>query len=126
MQPVNRLTRILVSVSLPVEVLAMQSAQVVIAKFGGQSALGRLLGKSQSTIQHWAEAGRIPAKWQSELLRLARENGIDLSPADFQSGSRHAHVVHFYDDDSFLIDRVARFLAAALEAGQAGIVIGTP
>src|SRR5437868_1968077 len=104
----------------------MHSAQVVIAKFGGQSALGRLLGKSQSTVQHWAEAGRIPAKWQSELLRLARERGIDLSPSDFVTGSSHAHVVQFYDDDSFLIDGVARFLGAGLEAGQAGIVIATP
>lgn len=54
----------------------------VIAKFGGQSALARLIGKRPSTVQHWASQGTIPAKWQRELLRIANEQGIDLSARD--------------------------------------------
>lgn len=61
----------------------MNAAKKVIEKFGGQSALATLIGKRQSTVQHWAKVGLIPAKWQPELLRLAQENGVDLYVGDF-------------------------------------------
>lgn len=61
----------------------MDSAQKVIGKFGGQSALARMLGKSPSTVQYWAKIGTIPAKWQGQILALAREHRIKLSPTDF-------------------------------------------
>lgn len=61
----------------------MNTAQKVIAKFGGQSALAELIGKGQSTVQHWAKTGIIPAKWQSQLLQIAQTKGIALSPRDF-------------------------------------------
>jgi len=65
----------------------MNAAEIVIEKFGGQSALGRFIGKGQTTVQHWAKKGIIPAKWQSELLRLAKEHGINLTPSDFIENS---------------------------------------
>jgi hypothetical protein len=61
----------------------MNIAEKIIAKFGSQSELARLVGKRPSTVQAWAQKGIIPAKWQSELLRLAQERGLDLSPSDF-------------------------------------------
>ena len=61
----------------------MNSAQRVISKFGGQSALASLLGKRQSTVQHWVKTGLIPSKWHEPLLSLAADNGISLSPGDF-------------------------------------------
>ena len=57
-------------------------ASLVIARFGGQSALARLIGKNQSTVQHWVSTGTIPAKWHRELLRLAGEKGVSLRPED--------------------------------------------
>jgi hypothetical protein len=54
----------------------------IIEKFGGQSALARLIGKGPSTVQYWAKADRIPVKWQSKLLEIAREQGVDLDPQD--------------------------------------------
>jgi hypothetical protein len=63
----------------------MNTAENIIAKFGGQSALAELLGKGQSTVQHWAKVGLIPAKWQTTILDLARSHGILLSPSDFMS-----------------------------------------
>lgn len=60
-------------------------ASDVIHKFGGQSALARLIGKRPSMVQQWATRGTIPAKWQSELLRLARERSIDLEATDLVS-----------------------------------------
>src|SRR5437867_13278717 len=61
----------------------MNSAQRVIDKFGGQSNLAVLLGKTQSTIQYWAKAGVIPARWHGKLISLAKENGINLRLEDF-------------------------------------------
>lgn len=58
------------------------AASDVISKFGGQSALARLIGKSQGTVQYWSKRGTIPSKWHPELLRLAAEQGVDLGPAD--------------------------------------------
>ena len=55
----------------------------VIRRFGGQTALAGLLGRRQSTIEHWAQTGRIPAQWQGPLLSLARSRGIVLEAKDF-------------------------------------------
>ncbi len=59
------------------------SAKKVIEKFGGQSALARLLGIHQSAISYWVKKGLIPAKWHGQLLDVASNNGIILVPADF-------------------------------------------
>lgn len=61
----------------------MGAANSIIQKFGGQSALAKLLNKKQSTVQHWAKTGIIPAKWQATLIEIASRNGIDLTPGDF-------------------------------------------
>ncbi len=61
----------------------MGNARRIIERFGGQSALAALLGKRQSTIQHWARSCRIPAQWHGRLMALAVERGISLEPRDF-------------------------------------------
>src|SRR5438093_3873944 len=58
-------------------------ADSIIQRFGGQSALATLLGKRQSTVQHWANTVRVPAQWQGPLISLARQKGIALEPKDF-------------------------------------------
>jgi len=63
------------------------SVDRVIARFGGQSALARLLGRRQSTIAHWARTSRIPAQWHQVLMSLARERGVILEPKDFVATS---------------------------------------
>ena len=61
----------------------MNTAQRVNHKFGGQSNLASLLGKTPSTVQYWARAGTIPSRWQGRILALAQEQGIELYPSDF-------------------------------------------
>ena len=61
----------------------MSNARQVIERFGGQSSLAALLGKRQSTVQHWARTGRIPSQWHERLLKLAFQQGISLEPKDF-------------------------------------------
>ena len=64
-------------------------ARQVIRRFGGQSALAQLLGKRQSTVEHWAQTGRIPAQWQQALLAAARQRGIPLEAKDFMESPKH-------------------------------------
>ena len=60
-------------------------AERIVQRFGGQSALAALLGKRQSTVQHWVKTGRIPSQWHEPLMDLAAKKGIALEPADFVS-----------------------------------------
>src|SRR4051794_8187351 len=62
---------------------APRPAEAIIRRFGGQSALANLLGKRQSTIEHWASTGRIPSQWHQPLMSLARDRGVILEPKDF-------------------------------------------
>jgi hypothetical protein len=61
----------------------VNSAERIMDKFGGKSALARALGKSPSTVGYWAKTGTIPAKWQGQILALAREHRIKLYSGDF-------------------------------------------
>ena len=65
----------------------MNIARNIIDRFGGQSALAVLLDKRQSTVQHWASTGRIPAQWHGKLMELAVQQGISLEPKDFVESS---------------------------------------
>ena len=61
----------------------------MIGRFGGQSALAELLGRRQSTVEHWAATGRIPAQWHQPLMSLARQRGITLEARDFVEAQAH-------------------------------------
>ncbi len=61
----------------------LNPAEQIIQRFGGQSSLAVILGRRQSTVQHWARTGRIPSQWHEKLLKTARERGIPLEPKDF-------------------------------------------
>lgn len=65
------------------------AAERIIRRFGGQSGLASLLGKRQSTIEHWASTGRIPAQWHRPLMSLARQRGIVLEARDFIESQPH-------------------------------------
>lgn len=67
----------------------MTTADKIIEKFGGQTALANLIGKRQSTVQYWAKCGTIPAKWHGKLLHLAAENHVNLVPSDFIENNQH-------------------------------------
>lgn len=68
------------------------SAKAIIERFGGQTALAKLLERGQSTIGYWAKSGVIPARWHGPLLDLALKRGIPLSPHDFlTSASQQEH-----------------------------------
>jgi PAS domain S-box-containing protein len=50
-----------------------------------------------------------------------------MSSTSAVAGSfEHPHFAQFYEDDGFLIEKVAAFLASSLDAGGAAVVIATP
>ena len=61
----------------------MNAAQRIISRFGGQTALAEALHTKQSTVQYWAKAGSIPAKWHRPIAEAAVRRGISLSGGDF-------------------------------------------
>ena len=67
----------------------LNPAERIIRRFDGQSALAQLLGRRQSTVEHWASTGRIPAQWHRPLMVLARERGIVLEARDFLDATAH-------------------------------------
>lgn len=68
----------------------MNIAARIIDKCGGPAAVAKMLGIHQSRVYRWTyptdrggSNGVVPTKQQARLLQIAREQGIDLSPADF-------------------------------------------
>src|SRR3990170_9077215 len=68
----------------------LNSSERIIRRFGGQSALAGLLGRRQSTVEHWASTGRVPAQWHGPLMSLARQKGIILEAKDFVETETHS------------------------------------
>lgn len=67
----------------------MSPAEKVIGAFGGVRATARALELNSSSVSRWrmpAEkrglCGRVPSVHQATILRLARERGLQLTPAD--------------------------------------------
>jgi hypothetical protein len=63
--------------------VAVNVAQRIIARFGGQSALAEALHTKQSTVQYWSKRGTIPPKWHKAILEAALRRGISVSPGEF-------------------------------------------
>jgi len=61
----------------------MNTAQKIVRKFGGQTALANHLGKTQSVVGYWCKTGIIPQKRHPKILQVASELGISLSSSDF-------------------------------------------
>lgn len=64
-------------------------ADKVIAAFKGVRPLARAVGRNPSSIVRWRRpkseggtGGAVPSSLQGVILALARERGLDISPAD--------------------------------------------
>lgn len=76
----------------------MTPAEIVIEKFGGVRPLARALKIDHSSVSRWAMTkgkrgsdGKIPSKYQAQLLRLAESLGIDLSASELIFGTTRTH-----------------------------------
>ena len=62
----------------------MTRIEAIIARFGSQSELARLLGTNQSTVQYWVSNGRIPAKWHGKIIAVGASIGLTIDPLELQ------------------------------------------
>jgi argininosuccinate lyase len=62
----------------------MNTAERIIERFGGISALARALGhRHPTTVQGWKQRGVIPARRQADVLAAAKAQNLSLSAEDF-------------------------------------------
>jgi P63C domain-containing protein len=61
----------------------VNSAQRIITRFGGQTALAEAIHTKQSTVSYWAKTGAVPAKWHKPIVAAALHRGIEVTPAEF-------------------------------------------
>src|ERR1043166_4602976 len=102
-----------------------------------------MLGVSPWTLRNWDKAGKLKtARHPRNGYRIYRRDDLAaiLEPAglrislrerltprfDFNQVGRSAHLVQFYENDSYLVASVSRFIGAALASGDGAIVIATP
>ncbi|MBI3964450.1 MAG: MEDS domain-containing protein [Chloroflexi bacterium] len=120
------------------------------------SEAAALLGVSRMSLWRWIRAGHLPAarlghrtvriergdleelltKGRAVGFHAKRDRQADAEPvgpgahADERASQvelgRCEHFVQFYETDAFLASSVADFIGAALDAGEAGIVVATP
>lgn len=63
--------------------MSRATVEEVISRFGSQQRVAELLGIWQTAVSGWVRRGAIPAKRQQELLTIAQQEGVTLTPEDF-------------------------------------------
>ena len=59
--------------------------QRIVGLFGGQTALARLIGRSQGTVWEWVEKGQVPSNRIPEVIAAGANLNppVRLEPNDF-------------------------------------------
>lgn len=62
----------------------MNRVDSLIARFGSQSEMARILDTKQSTVQYWSSKGRVPAKWHGKIIEAGKSIGLSIDPLELQ------------------------------------------
>lgn len=57
-------------------------ASEIIVRLGGPKKVGEKLGVPPSTVANWPWRKTIPGRYWPAILRLARDEGVDLMAAE--------------------------------------------
>lgn len=57
----------------------------ILTKLGGRDAVVAALGLTRDQVRMWEARSRIPGDAQVALMRMAEQNGVEFSAADFAS-----------------------------------------
>jgi hypothetical protein len=71
----------------------MTRIEALVSRFGSQSEMARILGTKQSTVQYWASAGRVPAKWHRKIIEAGASIGLVIDPLELQQSRTAANAV---------------------------------
>lgn len=99
-------------------------AREIIEKFGGQSALARLLGRPQSTVSYWAKTGKIPIRWWPKLSVLAVEHGWVLRAEDLLSNETPVATLKANGNSALVAIQPASVATAAVPPAQGRLDLG--
>jgi hypothetical protein len=66
------------------------TASDIVDRFGGTSALAKLLDAKVSTVHSWRVTNSIPEWRQEKILQIALTHNIRLSTADFPNRAKAA------------------------------------
>src|SRR3954469_3440619 len=119
----------------------LQRTQQRLAEYLTVGEAAEFLGVSPWTLRNWDKAGRLrPQRHPKNGYRIYRQQDLEAvlssndqsapigrpsRSMDWTRVAEQEHFVQFYEDDGFLEDSVAGYLATGLEAGDGGIVIAT-
>ena len=65
----------------------MKHVEKIASLFGGQKAFAEALQKNTSTVQYWLKKNAIPVKYHTEIINVAAQRGIQITPAELSSSS---------------------------------------
>ena len=63
----------------------MKHIEKIVSLFGGQKAFADALQKNTSTVQYWLKKNVIPEKYHTEIIKIAKERGLEITPAELSS-----------------------------------------
>jgi P63C domain len=69
----------------------MNRVETIIARFGSQSELARLLSTKQSTIQYWSTSGKVPIRWHQKIINAGKAIGLHIDVGEFNTTTRQRH-----------------------------------
>ena len=101
------------------------TVEEVISRFGSQQRVAELLGIWQTAVSGWVRRGAIPARRQEQLLTIAQQEGVKLTPEDpFEAAPRFkaAAKASGYGEDNAWIMKIGetRELKALAQVAVAG------
>jgi len=117
-----------------------QRAQQRLAEYLTVGEAADFLGVSPWTLRNWDKAGRLKAiRHPKNGYRIYRQQDLQavLNPAeacapagapsgiDWSQMGEREHFVQFYEDDAFLEESVAGYVADALQSGDGAVIIAT-
>jgi PAS domain S-box-containing protein/excisionase family DNA binding protein len=118
-----------------------QRTQQRLAEYLTVGEAADFLGVSPWTLRNWDKAGRLKAvRHPKNGYRIYRQQDLEavLDPAnvfaptgrpqnsiDWSKMGDREHFVQFYEDDAYLENAVAGYIAAGLEKGEGAVVIAT-
>lgn len=68
------------------DIAPRKRVETAVWRLGGVAQLAGALGVSKQAIWKWQAKDEIPAKWQSTLLDIAKQSGIELTAEDLIGG----------------------------------------
>ena len=62
------------------EKVLLTPVEFITFKAGGMRRAARLVNQNKTTFWSWKKKGRVPSKWQQEVIQRLERDGIKITP----------------------------------------------